>query len=301
MRPVRIMFLSLWTIALASQSAFGDDGRVANDVRVMSFNVRYGTANDGENHWNLRKGFLLETITTFDPDLLGTQETLAFQRDFLAEKLPDYDVLGVGRTDGKEDGEMMAIFYRKTRFRKLNSGHFWFSETPQIAGSKSWDSALPRMVTWVKLSDLVSVDAPPILFFNTHFDHLGTLARLESARLLRRHIESTGKDCSIVVTGDFNTAENSEPYEALFSDVDGHESPVVDTFRIAHPAIGSSEGTFSEFRSDAVDGDRIDWIGASRNWKVVDAAIDHTARDGRTPSDHFPVTATLQWSDSPTH
>ncbi len=294
MQTIRIAGLSSLVISLFVSSSQGTEPPVPRDVRVMSFNIRYGTANDGENHWDLRKEFLVSTVTAFDPDLLGTQETLAFQRDYLAEKLSAYEVLGVGRNDGREDGEMMALYYRKERFRKLDGGHFWLSKTPSTIGSKSWDSALPRMVTWVKLSDLHNETAPPVCFFNTHFDHQGTIARLESARLLRRQIETIGKECAIVLTGDFNTAEVSDAYRALFDPVDAHTSSVVDTYRVAHPSQNSMEGTFSGFRSDATDGSRIDWIAASRDWTVVDAAIDRTAHDGRTPSDHFPVTARLK-------
>src|SRR5262245_49393320 len=107
------------------------------DLRVMTFNVRYGTAKDEENHWDLRKEFLAETIKEFRPDLLGTQETLGFQRDFLAEKLPEYAVIGVGREDGKEKGEMMALYFKKERFEAPAEGHFWLSEMPEEVGSKS--------------------------------------------------------------------------------------------------------------------------------------------------------------------
>jgi endonuclease/exonuclease/phosphatase family metal-dependent hydrolase len=137
---------------LALNNAVAGEDAVA--IRVMSFNIRYGTAADAENHWDKRKEFLLETIQNFDPDLLGTQETLAFQRDYLAEKLAGYGYLGIGRDDGMEQGEMMALYYRKDRFEKLDGGHFWLSETPEKIGSKSWDSSLPRMATWVKLKDL---------------------------------------------------------------------------------------------------------------------------------------------------
>lgn len=296
MPSIRIVCLGFLLLELAAESTRADDLPATNEVRVMSFNIRYGTAKDGENNWDRRKEFLVGTITAFDPDLLGTQETLGFQRDHLAETLVGYEVLGVGRNDGKEDGEMMALYFRTERFRKLDAGHFWLSETPQITGSKSWDSSLPRMVTWVKLSDLRNVSAPPLAFFNTHFDHQGPTARLESARLLRRQIETIGSGCSIVVTGDFNTAEASDPYQALFQLDDKQASPVVDTFRVAHPARDPMEGTFSGFRSDATDGSRIDWIGASRDWEIAEAAIDRTAREGRTPSDHFPVTARLRYS-----
>ena len=123
------------------------------DIRVMSFNIRYGTAPDGENHWDKRKEFLLETIRAFNPDLLGTQETLGFQRDYLAKHLPEHDVFGVGRDDGKDKGEMMAVYWRKERFKKQDGGHFWLSETPDEAGSQGWDAMFPRLVTWVKLTD----------------------------------------------------------------------------------------------------------------------------------------------------
>lgn len=265
-----------------------------SDVRVMSFNIRYGTAADGENHWDQRREFLLETITRYSPDLLGTQETLGFQRDVLAKHLRDHEVLGVGRDDGRERGEMMAVYWRRDRLEKLDSGHFWLSETPDEVGSKSWDSSLPRMVTWVRLRDKRRPAASPLLFLNTHFDHRGETARLESARLLRRRVAELGEGCSIVVTGDFNCDEDSPPYKALFDDRDGTSSPLLDAFRAATPDKGPREGTFSGFRADSVEGPRIDWIGVSRDWKIVTAEIDRTSRDGRTPSDHFPVTAILR-------
>ncbi len=264
------------------------------EVRVLSYNIRMGTAKDGENHWDCRKAALIATIKTLDPDLLGTQETLGFQRDYLAANLPQYDHLGVGREDGRERGEMMALYYKKDRFEKLDGGHFWLSETPNVAGSKSWDSSLPRMVTWVKLSDRCNPGTPPIVFFNTHFDHLGVQARLQSARLLRRQVLTLGQGGLVIVTGDFNSGEGSEPYQALFGPVDAHDSPLIDTFRVACPNRTAQEGTFSGFKADATGGARIDWIGVSRNWQVLHAGIDRTATDGRTPSDHFAVFAVLR-------
>jgi acetyl esterase/lipase len=265
------------------------------DIRVMSFNIRYGTAQDGANHWDRRKEFLVETIRTFDPDLLGTQETLGFQRDYLAKALPEHDVLGVGRDDGKERGEMTALYYRRDRFEKLDEGHFWLSETPGKPGSKSWDSAITRMVTWVRLRDRRQAGGPPLVFFNTHFDHMGAAARLESAKLLRRQIADVARGQSVIVTGDFNTGEESPPYQALFGAINDEPSPIVDTFRLTNPDRRPDEGTFSSFKGDRVVGARIDWIAASRDWQIRSAAIDRTAREGSTPSDHFPVTAILRW------
>ncbi len=268
--------------------------RTPPEMRVMTFNIRYGTAKDGENHWDKRKDFLVETIRAFDPDLLGTQETLDFQRDYLARGLPTYEAFGVGREDGAAGGEMMAVFYRRARFEKTDGGHFWLSETPERVGSKSWDSSLPRMVTWVKLRDRRAPEAPPVLFANTHFDHIGARARLESARLLRARLATLGQGCRVVVTGDFNAGEESEPYKALFGAVEGRESAVVDAFRVANPARADNEGTTTGFRADAKGRARIDWIGVSRDWTIGEVRIDRTAREGRTPSDHFPVTAVLR-------
>jgi endonuclease/exonuclease/phosphatase family metal-dependent hydrolase len=286
--------LLLWFAALAAWLVPTPASAESPETRVMTFNIRYGTANDGINGWDNRKEFLVATIKAFGPDLLGTQETLGFQRDYLAKQLPDYGVLGVGREDGKKEGEMMALYYRKERFEKLDEGHFWLSETPEKPGSKSWDSSLPRMATWVKLQDRKALDLPPILLINTHFDHLGPLARLKSAELIRKQAALLGKGCSVIVTGDFNAGEASEPYLALFGELEGHKSPVIDCYRAAHPQRADNEGTATAFKASSTRGARIDWIACSREWKVLKAAIDRTERDNRTPSDHFPVTAILQ-------
>lgn len=274
---------------LLSSAAFADDK--GEPIKVMSYNIRYGSANDGENHWEKRKEFLVETIRKFNPDLLGTQETLAFQRDYLAKNLSGYDYLGVGRDNGAEKGEMMALFYRKERFEKLDGGHFWLSETPDKIGSKSWDSSLPRMVTWVKLKDRKNPEAKPILFFNTHFDHRGPKARLESAKLIRRKLRELGEGCRLLLTGDFNADAESEPYQALFG---GDDAPVIDAFRKKNPQKSENEGTFTGFKAGPIKGARIDWVGCSHDWEIVDCQIDQTSKDGRTPSDHLPILATFK-------
>jgi endonuclease/exonuclease/phosphatase family metal-dependent hydrolase len=290
----RLALLFTAGAAVASPGAALGAAPAVAPVRVMSFNIRYGTARDGENAWEKRKGFLAETVAAFDPDLLGTQETLAAQRDFLAEKLTGYAALAAGRDDGRDAGEMAAVFYRKDRFEKLDGGHFWFSETPDKPGSKGWDAALPRVATWVKLKDRTAPDDKPVLFLNAHFDHRGEKARLESARLIRAKVAELGKGCRVVVTGDFNTGEASEPYTGLFGKHEDQPSPLVDAFRVAHPERGKREGTFTGFDPAATGGDRIDWIGCSRDWDVRLAGIDRTTRGGRVPSDHFPVTAVLR-------
>jgi endonuclease/exonuclease/phosphatase family metal-dependent hydrolase len=290
--PILLRFLRLLaSCALLCSLAQGAEPLT---IKVMSFNLRYATAPDGENHWDKRRALLLDTIRRAEPDLLGTQETLALQRDYLAEKLDGYEALGIGREDGTERGEMTAILWKKDRFEKLCAGHFWLSETPDKVGSKSWDSSLPRMATWIKLRDRCKPEERPLLWINTHFDHRGKVARIESAKLLRAQLRVLGKDCALVVTGDFNAAEDSEPYRSLFGDEAGQASPLVDTYRQRHPERGRHEGTYNGFKHDATDGARIDWIGVSPDVKIQAADIDHHHDNGHTPSDHFPVTAVLE-------
>ncbi len=293
MNAIRKLLLALALAISSGPFLIAADSGAAGDVRVLSYNIRYGTAKDGENHWDKRKDFMVETIKALNPDLLGTQETLGFQRDFLAETLTNYHVLGVGREDGKEKGETTAIYWRKDRFEKMDGGHFWLSEAPGEPGSKSWDTSLPRMATWVRLKDK-SQGGKPVFWINTHFDHIGKIARLESAKLIRDRIGTLGKDCSVIVTGDFNAGEGSDPYKAFFGMREDKESVVVDTYRVAHPQREPTEGTTTPFTSAARTGNRIDWIAVSRDWKVVSAAIVRPDRDGRTPSDHFPVTAIVR-------
>ena len=156
-----------------------------------------------------------------------------------------------------------------------------------------WDTSLPRMATWVRLKDKEK-DEKPVFRVNTHFDHKGPAARLESARLIRARIGTLGKDCSVIVTGNFNAGEGSEPYQAMFGVHESNESTVMDSLRVVQPQRGESEGTITSFKAVANKGGRIDWIAVSRDWRVISAPIEHPDRKGRTASDHFPVTATLQ-------
>ncbi len=281
---ITVTGLSTAIFALTPQSTHADE------LRIMSYNIRYGTAKDGENHWEKRKENVIKIISAYDPDLLGTQETLGFQKQYLKENLAGYTSLGIGREDGGQTGEMTALYYKTKRFEKLSEGHFWLSETPEIPGSKSWDSSLPRMCSWIKLQDRKS-DGQPILFLNTHFEHRGPQARIESAKLIRLKLSELASGCSVIVTGDFNAAYHSEPYQALFENT--KELTLLDTFHIKTPKNSPGEATFSGFQSGIVEGARIDWIAVSNDWKILCANIDRAQFDGRTPSDHHPVTAVL--------
>ncbi len=258
----------------------------------MSFNLRYGTAADGPDRWENRRESLVRTIAAFRPDVLCTQECLAFQADFLSEKLGIYDYVGVGRDDGKLEGEMVAIFIRRERLDVLERGHFWLSDAPDKAGSIGWDAACTRMVTWVKLR--TKNDPPePFYVFNTHFDHRGATARIESAQVLRKRLQMIAGSAPVVLTGDFNAAPDASsdsPYRLLLADDGSAATPLLDTYRQAHKTVRAGEGTFHGF-GGRLSGQRIDWILATPHFECLHAAIDHSSSAGRYPSDHFPVTA----------
>ncbi len=263
-------------------------------LRAMSFNIRLGVAQDGENHWDKRKDFVVKTIASYKPDFVGTQETFDFQAAYLGEKLPDFTYVGRSRQkDGK--GEHCGIFFRTSRFDKLVEGHFWLSETPDQPGSKSWDSSLPRMATWLKLWDRSNEQS--FYLINTHFDHRGATARTESAKLIRNFTSQLPDGSQVVITGDFNAGVKTNPYEALFGDDHNSsiikQSPVVDTFVATNQQAGENDGTFNGFKGTQT-GPRIDWIATSRNVEVIAATIDRTSFEGKFPSDHFPVVAEIR-------
>lgn len=286
--PLRYRFLVALTVALCASFTHAQD---AAEIRVMSFNIRNGMAKDGDNHWDKRHELVAETMREFNPDLLGAQEVFKFQADYLDKQLPDHTAFGRTREAKGEDGEQCTIFYRTERFTKLGGGHLWLSETPETAGSKSWDSSLPRIVSWLCLRDAKNPEKP-ICFFNTHFDHRGSVARKESAALIaaRSRQIAASFGARVLVTGDFNAGEATDPYKAIVTDTEGS---LIDTYRATHKEKSKIEGTFNGFKGiDA--GARIDWILADTSWKILSANIVRKNDNGRYPSDHFPVTAIVR-------
>ena len=264
----------------------------AAPLRVMSYNIRNGRAKDGPNHWDKRKQLCLEPIRAFGPDLLGLQEAFEFQNRFIAAALPDHARVGVGRNNGKLAGEFATVFYRRKRFELIDHGTFWLSKTPQVPGSKSWDSSLPRIATWARLKDRAD-GGRELLFLNTHFDHRGKTARHESARQIRAFLTRHAQGAAVVVTGDFNAAPNSAPHKAMVGSTE-NRIRLVDTYAALHvPRPREQEGTAHRFNGKPSSG-RIDWVLCSPDFKVRSASIDRFHREGRYPSDHFPVTAVLE-------
>lgn len=169
----------------------------------MTYNIRMDTVNDGINRWNLRKNRVFRLIQQYQPDLIGVQEALSHQLADLHAAFPSFGWYGVGRDDGKENGEFSAIFYRLSIFELHDYRTFWLSETPDTPDSKGWDAALPRVCSWVKLND--RRNNRKFCHFNTHLDHAGQNARRQNARLILARIQTiAGPMMPTILTGDFN-------------------------------------------------------------------------------------------------
>lgn len=254
-----------------------------NEIKVMTFNIRYGAANDGENSWQFRKDNVVKTIQAFKPDLLGLQEALQPQIDELLMQMPDYACVGVGRDDGESEGEQSCIFYLKYRFIVDSTKTFWFSETPNIVASKSWGNNITRICTWVRLHDKFS--DKDFYLFNAHLDHESQPSREMSTELLMKRINE--KTLPVILTGDFNCGDENTAIKTILS------SGLIDTYRKLH-VKQPNEGTFNSFKGET-SGDKIDFIFVTSDFLVRQSEIIRTSYDGKYPSDHFPVTAVIKF------
>ena len=261
------------------------------DVRIMTFNIRYDTARDGENRWDKRKALACQVIRDCSPDILGIQEANRHQLDVFTEDLPEYTEVGLGR-DGGRKGEYSAILFRKDRFDLAASGTFWLSETPNKP-SQDWGSACRRICTWVQLTDKASKRS--FFVYNTHLDHKSQEARMKGIQLIKDKMDRQRAGQPAVLMGDFN-AEEDNPVITFLKGAETAETSrttLTDTFRACHPDE-TIVGTYHAFTGDT-NMKRIDYIFTTSETRVLDATIVRTSRNGRYPSDHFPVTAHLRF------
>lgn len=287
-----VLHLSLCLVLVHAAIAAQTTAR--QHVSVMTFNIRYGTAPDGDNAWPLRRELLFDLVRREDADLIGVQEALDFQIDELVGAAPAYAVIGVGRDDGLRAGEYSAILYRRERFHVAEAGTFWFSDTPQAPGSRSWGNSITRICTWARFIDR---DGRGFWLFNLHLDHQSQPSRERSTELLRDRLGGrTFPHEPVVVTGDFNVGEQNPAIQTLLA-ARGDQPPLlVDSFRVLHPDE-ETVGTFNGFRIGQVHGDKIDYILVPPGTDVIRAEILRTSRNGRYPSDHFPVVARVRLVD----
>lgn len=281
-RTPRVVFVVVAFAIVASGCALSRP-KHAETLRVMTFNIRLNLASDGPNAWPFRKELVASLMN--DADLVGVQEALPDQLRDLDSLLPQFGRFGVGRASDR-GGEHSAILYRKDRFEVLEQSTFWLSESPETAGSKGWDAAYERIVTWGKLRDRRT--GKVFFHFNTHFDHVGERARRESALLLLRRIEEiAGPNPPVIVTGDFNAAPDSEPYRLVTA------GGLRDAFVVSICPHRGPTSTWNAFRQIEPDR-RIDFIFVRGAVDVIDHAILPDSFDGRFPSDHLPVVARLR-------
>jgi endonuclease/exonuclease/phosphatase family metal-dependent hydrolase len=279
-------FKLLIAVLLVSFSLPGTRLR-AQTLRVMTFNVRTGIANDGPNDWNHRRDIMVRTIREQHPDVLGTQELNKFQGDYLVSKLPQYVWFGIGRR-GDDGDEHMGVFYRSDRLRVIDSGNYWLSDTPDKPGSITWGNPYPRMVTWALFER--KADGRRFYYCNTHFPYRDQdeLARTRSAQEILTRLNALPAGLPIVMTGDFNSAPDKPDHAVLTS--------LLDDAWIGAGSHGGPEKTFHNFTG--IPDRRIDWI-LYRDFRALTTQTITTQQDGRYPSDHFPVVAVLAWPARP--
>jgi len=281
MKKLTILLLSLLSVSSFAQQISNNP----STINVMTFNVRLDTEADGLNNWKYRKEIAANTITFYQADIVGTQEVLHNQLLDLEKLLPDYSSIGVGREDGMEKGEYSAIFYNNKKLTETGSGYFWLSENPLSIGQKGWDAACERIATWAKLKD----NKTGKIFFvlNTHFDHIGKIARRESAKLILNKVKLYSKKMPVIVMGDFNSEPEAEAIQILTDT--SNPLRLTDSYRVS-PIVQGPEWTFHEFgRLPLNERTRIDYIFVKNNVKVLSYKVIDEKVDNKYVSDHNPV------------
>ncbi len=287
-----LKFIHRMTIPLILHSLSLPLALKAQTLQVMTFNIRYANPRDSLNYWDYRKENLAKMLQYYKADLCGMQEALIGQIRDLDSLLPEYDYVGKGRGDGKEEGEFSPVFFRKDNFILLGTNTFWLSPTPDTPG-KGWDANLNRIVTWAKFKTVQKKSV--FYFFNTHYDHLGPIARRESSILLLKKITEIAGDAPVIVTGDFNATPDQEPIKIVLDN--GREDRLYDTeFLSLQPHFGPFS-TFNNFEFKEQEGRHIDYVFLKNHKRiqVLNHATLTNSWNGKFASDHHAVLTTLKF------
>lgn len=260
-----------------------ENGFAQKNLKVMTYNIRYNNPKDGVNAWPNRQDKVLKLVLNQHPDVVGLQEALKDQNQFMDSLLVGYGRIGVGRDDGWDKGEFSPLFYDLKKFNLRDNGTFWLSETPEIPGSKSWDASITRICTYAQLID--KENGKSIWVFNSHFDHKGRDARKESAKLLLEKVKDMAQADAVVLIGDFNFGSESEPYKVITAGF----SDAFSCYKAGAKTTGCG------FVVGEKEGNRIDHIFYSKAMKCTSYSI-LDENDGKNyPSDHLPVISTLSY------
>lgn len=254
-------------------------------MNVITYNIRYNTPSDKENAWSNRREEVIKLLKHHNADIFSVQEALYDQIMDLKEGMSGFNYVGVGRDDGNINGEFSAIYYNSNRYILIENGTFWLSKTPKIP-SKSWDAALNRICTWAKFKEKETLKT--FYIFNTHFDHKGVKARMESAILILKKIgEISGRKDPVILTGDFNLTPSEKPLALI-------RQKLKDSRQITRTIPQGPEGTFNGFDFAGKLENRIDYIFVNKLITVNKYSVLTDSKDGRYPSDHLPVLTELQ-------
>jgi len=258
---------------------FNSCSNSSENINIMTYNIRLDTEADGINMWDNRKEGIVSLIKEERVDILGIQEGLPSQIEYLSKQLDGYSMIGEGR-DGGNNGEYSAIYYNN-KMNLIETETFWLSETPEIP-SIGWDAAIKRITT-LGLFKMINSDKE-LLVYNSHFDHIGKIAREKSVGVILNHIkENDYQNRALIVMGDFNAKPDDLPIELLSEELD-------DSFKIL--PIENPIGTFNGFDLDSKLLDRIDYI-FTKNIKITNYKhLDKKLSSGLWPSDHLPILIT---------
>jgi endonuclease/exonuclease/phosphatase family metal-dependent hydrolase len=258
-------------------------------LKVMTLNLRYDNPKDSVNAWPERASLVCRFLKAEKPDLIGMQEVLANQFEYIDSVMTDYSSIGIGRGDGARAGEMNPVFFRKDRFDLIRTKTFWLSDTPEVAGTKGWGASLPRIVTWVELSEKTISDH--FYFFNTHFANDSDSARIMSSGLLLGRVDSIASGFPFVITGDFNMLISSKGYDILTGPYESVPL-LIDTYAVSEKRPLGPAYTFNGFSESRSSG-RIDYIFVRNGMKVLEHRTFIRKEHGIYISDHWPVMATV--------
>ncbi|MDB5157502.1 MAG: endonuclease [Mucilaginibacter sp.] len=275
----KLIYIAIACLMLGAKS-------YGQQFNIATYNLRYDNTDDSVNGngWRLRYPVITKIVRFNDLDIFGTQEGLFHMLNNLADSLPGYKWIGIGRDDGKEAGEHSAIFYKTSRFKILKQGNFWLS-TITDRPNKGWDAVLPRICTWAQFEEIKT--GFKFYFFNLHMDHIGVVARKESATLVLKKIKEMAGNSATIFTGDFNVDQHNESYKEVLS-----TGVLQDCYNLA-PIKLATNGSFNDFNINTKTDSRIDHIFVTKDFNVKRYAILTNTFNGRLPSDHYPVIAIM--------
>ena len=277
-----------FVLLLAGPAVSAQFPAASAQLKAMTFNVRLDTDSDGLNQWKYRAKHCGELIRYHEADIVGLQEAYLHQITDLEKELPDFGWFGKGRDDGKAEGEFSALMYRKSKFKLLKESTFWLSDSCDKVGF-GWDAACRRVVTWGHFQEIKT--GKKFYVFNTHFDHLGKVARRESAKLVLRKITEIAGKSPAILTGDFNATPDDEPIQILVDQKNPER--VIDAEKISKNGHYGPYSSFNGFVKEQ-DGRHIDYIFVKNGPSVLQHATHSETWENKYPTDHFPVSAVVR-------